>query len=200
MVVAQDWSGDQFAVSRNEIAEVGKTQLLPYQDPDHQETGLPLEIVHTHQLTADEFDGVIDTILEYERNVHISMFHSDEVNQEAILFANWAYKLLHEAIVPHRHVIAGSGLSWLMQLPYSIEILCSTAMRGQVVTECSATCINYKDFETKRIRRSFTLQFRPELLGDLRDFGRRPEPSYAELKLNDGIRLFARLLYTGMQE
>ncbi len=35
--------------------------------------------------------------------------------------------------------------------------------------ECSCTCINYKDFETKKIRRSFTCQFHPELLSDLRE-------------------------------
>ena len=85
---------------------------------------------------------------------------------------NWAYRSLHDAIVPYRHVIAGGPLSWLIQLPDSVEILCSTAeVTGEVVTECSATCINYKDFETKKIRRSFTCQFHPELLEDLRAIG-----------------------------
>jgi len=32
-------------------------------------------------------------------------------------------------------------------------------------------CINYKDFETKRIRRSFSCQFHPELMSDLRAIG-----------------------------
>jgi hypothetical protein len=128
------------------------------------------------------------------------MFHSDEVNEEAILFANWAYRLLHNTIIPHRHILAGSALSWLMQLPYAIEILCSTAHEDEVLTECSATCINYKDFESKLIRRSFTCQFHPELLSDLRVVGFREPPSYNELKKDDGARLFARLLYSGMQE
>ncbi|MDR9899895.1 hypothetical protein G7B40_035865 [Aetokthonos hydrillicola Thurmond2011] len=57
-------------------------------------------------------------------------------------------------------MVAGSPLSWLIQLPDSVEILCSTAQEtGKIVTECSATCINYKDFETKKIRRSFSCQF-----------------------------------------
>ena len=68
------------------------------------------------------------------------------------------------------------------------------------MTECSCTCINYKDFETRVIRRSFTCQFHPELLDDLREIGKRCEPSYSELKQSDGIRLLARLLYEGMQE
>jgi heterodisulfide reductase subunit A-like polyferredoxin len=81
-----------------------------------------------------------------------------------------------------------------------VEILCSTAVDGEVVTECSATCINYKDFETKKIRRSFTCQFHPELLSDLRAIGSGEAPSYAKLKNDDGVRLLVRLLYTGMQE
>jgi len=34
-----------------------------------------------------------------ERDVHVEMFHGDEVNEEAVLFANWAYKSLHDAII-----------------------------------------------------------------------------------------------------
>ena len=51
------------------------------------------------------------------------MFHSDEVNEEAILFANWAYRLLHDAIIPYRSILAGSRLAWLLKLPDAIEIL-----------------------------------------------------------------------------
>jgi hypothetical protein len=116
------------------------------------------------------------------------------------LFANWAYRSIHDAIVPYRHIIAGSALSWLIQLPDSLEILCSTAADGAILTECSATCINYKDFETKKIRRSFTCQFHPELLSDLRAIGNSEAPSYSTLKNDDGVRLFVRLLYAGMQE
>ena len=70
------------------------------------------------------------------------------------------------------NITAGSSLSWPLQLPDSIEILCSTAAKnGEIITECSATCINHKDFETKRIRRSFSCQFHPELMSDLRAIG-----------------------------
>ena len=153
-----------------------------------------------HEVTADEHEGVIDTSISYEHELNIAMFHSDEVNEEAILFANWAYRLLHDALIPCRHVIANSSLFWLIQLPDAIEILCSTAEQGEVVTECSATCIIYRDFETKEVRRSFTCQFHPELLSDLRVVGMRQPPTYAELKTDDGARVFARLLYAGMQE
>lgn len=200
-IVATGWNDEHFAVTRNESKEIGDRVLLPYQSPDGDALGIPWEIIHAHDVTADTHEGVIDTTIQYERQVSISMFHSDEVNEEAILFANWAYRSIHDAIVPYRHIIAGSSLSWLIQLPDAIEILCSTAEAdGEIVTECSATCINYKDFETKKIRRSFTCQFHPELLSDLRAIGNSEAPSYSTLKNDDGVRLFVRLLYAGMQE
>ncbi|MEG4344100.1 hypothetical protein QUB70_12530 [Microcoleus sp. A003_D6] len=199
-VVARGWNDEHFVVTRNECTEVGDRVLLPYQSPDGDALNIPWELIHAHDVTADAHEGVIDTTIQYEREVSISMFHSDEVNEEAILFANWSYRSIHDAIVPYRHIIAASALSWLIQLPDAIEILCSTAVDGALVTECSATCINYKDFETKKIRRSFTCQFHPELLSDLRAIGNCEAPSYSTLKNDDGVRLFVRLLYAGMQE
>ncbi|MDJ0732779.1 MAG: hypothetical protein QNJ47_01630 [Nostocaceae cyanobacterium] len=199
-IVADNWEHPEFAVAENEAKELGDRQLQHYQSPDHENSGIPEPLILAHEVTADEHEGVIDTSIEYERELNIAMFHSDEVNEEAILFANWAYRLIHDALIPYRHIVANSPLSWLIKLPDAIEILCSTAENGEVVTECSATCINYKDFESKEVRRSFTCQFHPELLSDLRVVGLRQPPSYGELKVDDGARLFARLLYAGMQE
>ena len=200
-VVAKGWEDDNFAVILNEEKEVGDRVLLPYETPNIKDSAIPLELLNTHEVMADELEGVIDdTILRYENDISIAMFHADEVNEEAILFANWAYMTLHNAIVPHRYTVAASPLSWLLQMPYAIEILASTEADGEILTECSCTCINYKDFETRKIRRSFTCQFHPELLSDLRDIGKRSAPSYAELKKSDGMRLLVRLLYEGMQE
>ena len=135
-----------------------------------------------------------------ERELNIEMFHGDEVNEEAALFANWAYKLLHDTIVPIRYELAVSPLSWLLHLPYAIEILSQTQVDDRHWTEVSTTCIYYKDWETHTIRRSFTSQFHPELMADIRDIGKRAGLRYAELKDNDGVRLLVRLLYHGMQE
>jgi hypothetical protein len=199
-LVADGWAHPEFAVAENEYKEFGHRRLQHYRSPDHEISGVPEALVIAHEVTADQHEGVIDTTIAYERDLNTAMFHSDEVNEEAILFANWAYRLIHDSLIPSRHLVANSSLSWLIQLPDAIEILCSTEEAGAVVTECSATCINYTDFETKEVRRSFTSQFHPELLTDLRVVGLREPPSYAELKADDGARLFARLLYAGMQE
>jgi hypothetical protein len=199
-VIGKGWKFPQFAVAPNEQKEVGKTRLQRYHSPNFSNSHVPFDVIYAHDLMSDELDGIIDTMIEYEKDIHISMFHSDEVNEEAILFANWAYRTLHDAIVPYRHVVSASHLAWLMQMPYAVEIIASTAADGAVLTEASATCINYKDFETHRYRRSFTVQFHPELLEDLREIGRRGEVSYEDLKQDDGMRLLTRLLYVGMQE
>jgi GMP synthase-like glutamine amidotransferase len=199
VTIARGWHDTLFAVAPNEQVEVGTRRLLTYRRRGGSEH-IPDELHSAHALVADELDGVIDTMLKLERELRIEMFHSDEVNEEAILFANWAFKLLHDTIVPIRYQIAVSPLSWLLNLPYAVEILSQTAVDDTTWTEVSTTCIYYKDWETHTIRRSFTCQFHPELMADIRDIGKRDGPSYAELKDNDGVRLLVRLLYHGMQE
>ncbi len=198
--IARNWDAVEFAVGSNECQEVGDSVLHSYLSPNVRTSHVPEELIATHDVTIHDFEGVIDTSIKYEGNLNIAMFHSDAVNEEAILFANWAYRLLHETIIPYRHIVADSSLSWLIKLPYALEILCSTATDDKIVTKCAATCIYYKDFESRLVRRSFTSQFHPELLCDLRVVGSRNPPSYDELKNDDGARLFARLLYAGMQE
>ncbi|WP_248277616.1 hypothetical protein [Brasilonema sp. UFV-L1] len=87
-LVASGWNDEHFAVTRNELKEVGARVLLPYQSPDGDTLNIPWEIIHAHDVTSDTHEGVIDTTIQYEHEVSISMFHSDEVNEEAILFAN----------------------------------------------------------------------------------------------------------------
>jgi GMP synthase-like glutamine amidotransferase len=198
-VVARGWNDPRFAVAPNESIEIGTRPLIPYarrEDLPH----VPEMLHANHAFVADELEGVIDELMTIERELAVEMFHGDEVNEEAILFANWAYKSLHDAIIPVRHSIAVSPVAWLLCLPYAVEILGQTRVDPHTLTEVSATAIYYKDWETRRIRRSFTCQFHPELMADIRDVGGRAGMRYHELKQSDGIRLFIRMLYHGMQE
>lgn len=198
-VIATGWDHPKFAVAPNEEVEVGTRVLRPF-NRRGRDDHIPTQLHNAHALIADDLEGVIDTMITMERELRIEMFHSDEVNLEAALFSNWAYKLLHDTIVPLRYELAVSPLSWLLSLPYAVEILSQTQVSEENWTEVSTTCIYYKDWETRTIRRSFTIQFHPELMADIRDIGKRPGPRYRELKDNDGVRLLIRLLYHGMQE
>ena len=198
-VVARGWDDPRFAVAPNESVEIGTRRLVPYARREEQ-PHVPEALHATHALVADELEGVIDVVMSIERELTVEMFHSDEVNEEAMLFATWAYKLLHDAIIPVRHALAISPVGWLLSLPYAVEILGQTRVDAATWTEVSTTSIYYKDWETRRIRRSFTCQFHPELMADIRDVGGRSGMRYHELKESDGIRLFIRMLYHGMQE
>lgn len=198
-VRAHGWTDPAFAVAPNEGIEVGARRLLPYARRGATEH-VPEELHEAHALVADEHEGVIDVMMAIERELEVLMFHGDEVNVEAGLFANWAYRSLHQTIVPLRHELAVGPLGWLLQLPYAVEVLAQTRVDAESWTEVGATAIYYKDWETHRVRRSFTCQFHPELQADVRDIGGRPAPRYAELKRSDGARLLARLLYQGMQD
>ncbi len=198
-IVATGWDDPGFAVARNESVEVGTRKLTPYSRRGHHDH-VPEMLHATHALIADELEGVIDVAMTQERELLVEMFHRDEVNEEAALFANWAYKRLHDCIVPVRHELAVSTVGWLLSLPYAVEILGQTQVDAHAWTEVSTTAIYYKDWETHRIRRSFSCQFHPELMADIRDIGGRSGPRYHELKENDGVRLLVRLLYHGMQE
>jgi len=197
--VATGWDDPRFAVARNEEFEIGTRRLLPH-SPRPDRAHVPEALLAAHGLVADELEGVIDLVMTLEREVHVEMFHGDEVNEEAVLFANWAYKSLHDAIIPLRHALAVSPAAWLLSLPYAVEILGQTQVSETAWTEVSATAIYYKDWETQRVRRSFTCQFHPELMADIRDIGGRSAPRYHEMKNHDGVRLLVRLLYHGMQE
>jgi GMP synthase-like glutamine amidotransferase len=202
IVVAQGWSDPCFAVARNESPEWGTRVLTPYHPPNARTSLLPKELILAQQVVADSYEAVIDTMVGSDKQVSIEMFHGDEANEEAVLFANWAFGLLHDAIVPYRAVLAGSELAWLLDLPAAVEILCSTTTEEGLLTECAALGIYYRDLETKRMRRSFTCQFHPELLAGQIEVGRAagPPPSYSELKRDDGARIFARMLYEGAHE
>jgi len=198
-ILAVGWNDARFAVARNENVEVGTRRLLPYARRSHSDH-VPEELHATHAVIADELEGVIDYMMTLEREPFVSMFHGDEVNEEATLFANWAYMHLHDAIMPMRHELAVSPLAWLLSLPYAVEILGQTQVDEHSWTEVGTTAIYYKDWETHRIRRSFTCQFHPELMSDIRAIGGRSGPRYRDLKEDDGVRLLIRLLYHGMQE
>ena len=193
--IAEGWDDPQFAVALNEVTEVGKCELEKYSHDGNHPSNEFKELLIKHNQTASEYDGIVEQSITYEKNLDVLMFHSDEVNEEAILFANWAYSNLQDTLASSRDLIAVSSLSWLLNLPSSVEILCSTSEAGNKLTDVAATCISYKDYETKSVRRSFSFQFHPELLADLREFNISRSHDYSLFKNDDGIRMLMRVLY-----
>ncbi len=192
-VHASGWEDEQFATTHNITPELSGHMLSPYAVPTAEALGVPDEVIEFYELTAANED-VVDVMLEFAGELKIDMFHGDIATEQAALFANWAYMSLHNAVAAYCEEIAVSPLSWLLQLPYAIKISSSTRSEKNIITANAATCILYKDFEVGKIKHSYTTQFHPELMDDLKDFRARKAPAYAELKKNPGTRLLIRLL------
>jgi len=199
-IVANGWNDEDFAISDLHQEEVGKTFIRPYDVP--KKSGLNSDIINAHLLVEEELETVLDQMmrLRYEAEMDVTMFHSQEVSEVAMLFANWAYGQLHKTLMPHRAVVATSPISWFLKLPYAVKILAKTESSGETLTECASMCIAYKDHDTKLVRRNFTIQFHPELLPDLHEFGRRSAPDFSELQQADSVRLLVRLIYLGLHD
>tara|TARA_X000000368_G_C23030476_1_gene712298 strand:+ start:266 stop:1672 length:1407 start_codon:yes stop_codon:yes gene_type:complete len=193
-IVANGWNHECFAVALNLKPEVGKVDLERYSHSGLHPSDEFSNLLMSHELSHEHELGIVEKFITYEKNLHIEMFHSDVVNQEAILFANWAFGELHKSVYPIKKKILMSEISWILNLPTSVEIVCSTRVNGEVCTEVAATCINYLDYQTQKIRKSFTFQFHPELLEDLSTFHKNM-PDFKSLKDDDGIRLLSRVMY-----
>ena len=199
-VVAKGWDDPEFALGINEVPEAGHCEIIHYEKSNYHPDPELAELITAQAITAEECDGVIEESISHEKDLNIVMFHTDEVSEEAILFTNWAYRNLYQSLLPARNQLVISELSWLFNLPSSIEILCSTTAEGKLCTEVAATCINYRDYDTRQTRRSFTCQFHPELRDDLREFKESGIPAFDSLKKDDGIRLLVRILHDSLME
>ena len=198
--IASGWNDPCFAVAKNEITEVGKCELKHFKHDGIHPSSDFKKLLIKHNKSSSEYNGIIEESISYERNLELLMFHSDEVNQEAILFANWAYSELQDTLSSCSNLISISPLSWLLRLPSSVEVLCSTSFKDKTLTEVAATCISYKDYQTNKIRRSFSFQFHPELLSDLREFHLSGKHDYNLFKNDDGVRMLMRVLYESILE
>jgi hypothetical protein len=189
-LIANGYRDTRFAVAPNEQREVGIRRLHPYRPLEY----LPEPLLKAHENTAATESGIIEDLIRID-DWDLAMLHGDEVNQEAILFANWALNTLQTELGAHKDAVAKSPHAWLLNLPYGVEVLCSTFFPDSTkpLTEVAATAVYYQDYHTGLKRRDFSLQFHPELLDDLRTFRNPPTPP-PPLHDSDGIRLLVTLL------
>jgi hypothetical protein len=193
------WNDAQFATTSNEQAELSGHVLTPYVVPEPDDVGLPGEIIDIYESSVTD-EGIVDVALQFAGRIKIDMFHRDVATEKAVLFSSWAYTRLHLAVAAHREILAVSDVDWLLRLPYAVKISSSTRRGEKTVTGNAATCILYKDFDTGRLRHSYTTQFHPELLDNLRDLRAIEAPDYTVLKNDLGKRLLIQMLRDGVGE
>ncbi|MCH2174092.1 hypothetical protein MK489_25195, partial [Myxococcota bacterium] len=156
--VATSWKDDSFAVARNEQASLANTRLYPYRHTtlDH----VPRIISDAHRVVSRENDAIIDVALEHENEISIQTFHGNEVSEESVRFACWAYREIHSTIRAYEVEAAGHpDLRSLLGAPCGVEILASTHTEtNETLCEVAATGIY-----SPSGRKAITTQFHPEL-------------------------------------
>lgn len=193
--LAQNWNSAHFCTTKNVKPELRGHRLSYYEIPSAKFLNVPSEVIETYEMNT-QYPGLIDLMEKYSESISVDMFHGDIATDQAIIFSNWAYMRLYSKVNAYRHIIANSPISWLLSLPYAVKILASTRIHGKLITANAATCIFYKDFDTGRMLRSFSTQFHPELMDDLKDFSHRKAPAYLQMKKSSSMRMLIHLMQT----
>ena len=187
--VAKSWADETFAVAKNEEVSHSNTLLYPYVNVelDH----VPTMVSEAHRVVAQNYDAIIDVALQYENELRIQAFHGNEVSEESMRFACWAYQQIHYVLTAYSTDAASTPhIQELMGAPLGVEILASTRMEsGDPLCEVAATGIYWQGGQT-----AITTQFHPELDESLMTTSQGWAPAWKDMKQSDGIRLLARML------
>jgi len=126
----------------------------------------------------DERDAIQKTVRNNsagaKHQFHVSMFHSGEVNAEAMLFVHWALERI-AGFVTTEDSKALFASTWLKNLPTGLQIVGSTFFKksvddGEYLTEVAAMRVDYAGAERHgKLFSHYSCQFHPELPRSLRD-------------------------------
>uniref|UniRef100_A0A7S2UZS0 Uncharacterized protein n=1 Tax=Fibrocapsa japonica TaxID=94617 RepID=A0A7S2UZS0_9STRA len=197
-VTAEGFKDEKFAVAPNQEKECELLEIYKF-DPAKIATNFSPELekcLDVHTKYAQENVGtqqeMMQKQLKNDDRCKIAMFHGNEVNWEAIVFANWAFskiaKLRNESGIP----------AWIKNLPVGVEITSSTVDdEGSLMTEVASMRIDYSDESGKRYS-SYSCQFHPELTASLSDARYEKPPAFDDLKMHHGQRMLARFFKDGL--
>merc|ERR1719440_740019 len=145
----------------------------------------PFTEVHGKSPVTGSHCEITTQVREDLDGLFIAMFHADEVNVEAALFANWALVRIASAA---EHM-SDRSKKWLGTMPVCLEIVGSTidGATDETLTEVAALRIDYKIKDS--YESYYSCQFHPELDANLAD-SRTHAPGFDE----DGSRLLYCLL------
>jgi L-asparaginase/Glu-tRNA(Gln) amidotransferase subunit D len=201
-IVASSFTDQYFAVKQNELPEMGLKKLLVYKPSKEV---VPEELLKAYRKIAKLHVGLLEDFYELE-TLDIAMLHGDEVNEEAVLFLNWALNLLAKFTRAHYKTLQKEAqLLEITNLPFGLEIPSSTAYsieeeKQDILTEIAGLVIYYYNPETGIVKRDYTLQFHPELFEEIRILQKRDFESKTLLELSDGIQLLLSSLQAGFIE
>ncbi|MFW9924452.1 MAG: asparaginase domain-containing protein [Candidatus Thorarchaeota archaeon] len=200
-IIANGFRDQYFAVKLNELPEIGLKKLVQYKPTKT----IPSTLIASYNKISKIQTGLLEDFHSLE-SLDIIMLHNDEVNEEAILFFNWALYLLSNFIKKYYSIFTKyPELLELTKMPFGIEIPNSTLYttgneKDDYLTEIAGMVLYYYDYEANRVKRDYTLQFHPELFEEIRIMQKRDFESKTLLELSDGIKLLLSSLQAGYIE
>ncbi|RLI67899.1 MAG: hypothetical protein DRP02_12495 [Candidatus Gerdarchaeota archaeon] len=198
-IIAKDLQDEFFAVKQNELPEMGLKKMVRFEP----KKDLPAELLQAYKKVAKMETGLLEDYYSLE-SLDIVMLHNDEVNEEAILYFNWAFQLLWKFSRAHFKVLVKEPiLEELLALPMGLEIPSSTYYsleKESVLTEIGGMTLYYYNHRTKVVKRDYALQFHPELFEEIKILQKRDFESKTLLELSDGIQLLLATLQAGLVE
>jgi len=179
-------------VKKNEKPEMTIVDLKRYQFS----VGVPGDLEQSHREISGKYSGLIEDFIGFEK-VDIAMLHGDEVDEQGVLYLNWALAKLNEFRTQNKQDIPGDSILW--QIPVGLEITSSTYDgEGNVLTEVASMAIYYIDREGF-FYRDFSFQFHPELIlsGEIRQIysGKEIRPSFS----NDGLKVLLSTIVSSFE-
>ncbi len=200
-IVASNFTDQYFAVKQNEMPEVGLKRLIIYKPPKDK---VPDELIKVYNKISKLHVGLLEDFYLLE-SLDIVMLHGDEVNEEAILFINWALSLISKFSRSHFKILQEDPqLRKISNLPIGLEIPSSTLYgfdeKDKTLTEIAGLVVYYYDPQTGIVKRDYTLQYHPELMEEIRILQKKDFESKTLLDLPDGIQLLLSCLQAGFIE
>jgi L-asparaginase/Glu-tRNA(Gln) amidotransferase subunit D len=202
-IIVKGFNDSQFGVTKNEVPEKGLKKLVPYSTE-----GLKLkkEIIETYEELARYHTGIIEEYYPVER-LDVVMLHNDEVNEEAILFLNWALSKITFFTEKHFSLLEQlKECQKLIGLPIGLEIIGSTLYRTTAreekdcLTEIAGMIIYHYDPKTESVKRDYTLQFHPELFEEVRAIHKSDLQRKTLVEISDGIKILLATIQGGYIE
>ncbi|NHJ05918.1 MAG: hypothetical protein EAX90_13915, partial [Candidatus Heimdallarchaeota archaeon] len=201
-IVASGMYDTFFAVKQNELPEVGLKKLVEYKPRGDI---VSQKMIKEYKKIMKFHTGILEDFYSLE-SLDIVMLHGDEVNEEAVLFMNWALKKISDFSRENYSIFKQDQiLKELAALPFGLEIPSSTlytidSKENDYLTEIAGLVLYYLNPETKMVKRDYTLQFHPELFEEIRILQKRDFESKTLLELSDGIQLLLSSLQAGFIE
>ena len=191
--VAKGYHDKKFIASEILTNNQGLKMLVPYVPSET----INKELLESYYITAKLGSGIVEDLVNVDK-IDVAVLYSKRINEEAVLFLNFALRKLHEFVKQYRRSLEKTNKlkDILFHLPIGLEILCSIHYQAskKQMANVAGLAIYYYDYTEEILLRDFSYLFHPEILSDMRSF----ENVYNKpLSIrDDGLKILITTIYS----